>query len=55
MPESENPEESKFITVGGKHIEIKPGEDIEDKTREALPSARGEKGTARLRHCVLWC
>lgn len=36
-------EDTKWITVGGKKIPIKPGEDVEDKTREKLPSARGEK------------
>lgn len=46
MPESEKPtktQESKWITVQGKKIEIKPGEDLDEKTREKLPSARGEK------------
>lgn len=46
MPESEKPiktEEEKWITIGGKKINVKPGEDVEDRIREALPSARGEK------------
>lgn len=46
MPTSESPtktEESKWITVGGKKIEIKPGEEGEEYTREKLPSVRGEK------------
>lgn len=46
MPESENPtktEESKWITIGGKKVEIKPGEEGEENIREKLPSVRGEK------------
>lgn len=46
MPESENPtktEESQWVTMGGKKVEIKPGEEGEEHTREALPSLRGEK------------
>lgn len=43
MPDNIKNPESKWITVQGKHVEVQPGEDIEDKLRERLPSARGEK------------
>lgn len=46
MPESESPtkrEDEKWITIGGKHMQVNPDEEIEEKTREKLPSLRGEK------------
>lgn len=43
MPENIKDPESKWITVQGKHVEVQPGEEIEDKLREKLPSLRGEK------------
>jgi len=44
MAESKSSTEpSDWITIGGKKIEIKPGEDAEDKTREPVSSVRGEK------------
>ena len=43
MPENVKNPESTWITVQGKHVEVEAGEDIADKIREKLPSARGEK------------
>lgn len=46
MPDPTRPtrtKESEWITIGGKKIEIKPEDAIEDKTREKMPSLRGEK------------
>lgn len=49
MPQSERPmksDEDEWITIQGKKVNIKPGENIEDKIREKLPSLRGEKEKA---------
>jgi len=41
--------ESEWITIGGRKIELKPDEILEDKIREKLPSVRGEKESATKR------
>ena len=48
MPDKtfEDKENEKWITVGGKKIQVDTLEDAEEKTREKLPSARGEKESA---------
>lgn len=46
MPTESETGEKKWITIGGKKIELKPGEEGEDAIRERLPSAKGEKEKA---------
>lgn len=46
MPEDkpdDDKENEKWVTVAGKRIKVEAGEEADEKIREALPSARGEK------------